>query len=277
MGGHGGALSSTDEQQRDVVASSSHHLECQERRHSPSGRKARRASLRGRSGSRTQNRPTTFLVRHETEILHPTRSPSQGSPVEDSTYGVKSLDSSIGEEQEYDTVSSTADERSPKRKLSTSPILQHAQHLLSKTSNPPAEPSQPPSPHSFRSSPLLPLSRESSAGQLSASLTPFNIRSPYTRSDHDTSSTPRSASPRSFRSSDEDARFEHSSGSGEEGEDDAAAGASLFEEDMPLSIPQLVMPSMNFPRRRPFTERGSRVGKLRVGVAGAKGTASLLN
>jgi hypothetical protein len=39
--------------------------------------------------------------------------------------------------------------------------------------------------------------------------------------------------------------------------------------------PQLVMPSIRMPTRRPFTERGKSIGKLKIMVVGAKGMLGL--
>jgi hypothetical protein len=38
-----------------------------------------------------------------------------------------------------------------------------------------------------------------------------------------------------------------------------------------MDMPQLVMPSLAMPSRRPFTERGKQMGRLKVAVAGAHG------
>lgn len=92
--------------------------------------------------------------------------------------------------------------------------------------------------------------------------------------------TPRSSSPRSLRLSDEEcsvlddtgSQAVHSSSGEDEEEDtlveadDAGAGA----KDAP-NVPQLIMPSIAMPTRRPFTERGKRIGRLKVLVAGPAG------
>ena len=46
----------------------------------------------------------------------------------------------------------------------------------------------------------------------------------------------------------------------------------LAGEDGTEAAPQLVMPSIRMPSRRPFTERGKSIGKLKIMVAGARGT-----
>jgi hypothetical protein len=84
-------------------------------------------------------------------------------------------------------------------------------------------------------------------------------------------STPRSASITSLKLSDEESTM-----------DDAASQAvvSSGEEEEQVetqqdmsSFPQLVMPEMQMPTRRPFTTRGKAMGKLRVMVAGETGAS----
>ena len=59
--------------------------------------------------------------------------------------------------------------------------------------------------------------------------------------------------------------------SSEEEEDDAD-----IPPDVQESAPQLVMPSIRMPSRRPFTERGKTMGRLKVLIAGDTGTHLLL-
>ena len=91
-------------------------------------------------------------------------------------------------------------------------------------------------------------------------------------------STPKSGSFRSLRLSDggeeDEAASQAITSGGEEDdvesdEEEAVSGSSMMA--MP---PQLVMPSLAMPSRRPFTERGKRMGRLKVAVAGASGTSS---
>ena len=129
------------------------------------------------------------------------------------------------------------------------------------------------SPASFRSSesPFRSHLRRGSAASsinMSQPITPLKM-SP--QPDSAMPSTPRSGSPKSFRLSDEELLSETSSqavqsSSGEEQEDDTSAGASRAE-----TLPQLVMPSISMPTRRPFTERGRRMGRLKVMVVGPQG------
>ena len=59
--------------------------------------------------------------------------------------------------------------------------------------------------------------------------------------------------------------------SGEDEEAEEVDETMLAEGAQTESLPQLVMPSISMPRRRPFTERGKNIGKLKIMVAGSKG------
>ena len=103
--------------------------------------------------------------------------------------------------------------------------------------------------------------------------------------DHLPGSTPistlRSPSPRSFRvSSDEEFSVLEDTGSqviqsssGEEEEDETMLDTRIAALDAaePEVIPQLVMPSIAIPSRRPFTTRGKQMGRMRLLVAGGRG------
>ncbi|KAL9608768.1 MAG: hypothetical protein Q9167_006408 [Letrouitia subvulpina] len=80
-------------------------------------------------------------------------------------------------------------------------------------------------------------------------------------------SSPKSTSSRSFRPSDDDSAYDGGS---------QAIASSEEEEGGPLSQDlgntlQLIMPSINMPRRRPFTARGKGIGRFKVLVAGDSG------
>lgn len=81
--------------------------------------------------------------------------------------------------------------------------------------------------------------------------------------------SPQSLSSRSIPRSDDGAiSDETSSQAVASSEDDGEAGdAHPLIQD---SQPELIMPSIKMPSRRPFTERGSRLGKFKILVTGAK-------
>jgi hypothetical protein len=55
------------------------------------------------------------------------------------------------------------------------------------------------------------------------------------------------------------------------GDDDKEMGSELIDSG---SAPQLVMPSIKMPSRRPFTEKGKNMGRLKVLIAGDSGMVS---
>lgn len=55
--------------------------------------------------------------------------------------------------------------------------------------------------------------------------------------------------------------------SSEEEEEEADIPSEVRDND-----PQLIMPSIRMPSRRPFTERGKNMGRLKVLIAGDSGT-----
>lgn len=121
------------------------------------------------------------------------------------------------------------------------------------------------------SPPQLP-HRALDATRLTGPLTPFYLRSPITGTSHASSSlpsTPKSMSVRSLQLSDDGMP------SDEEGVLEAYAsseeGSNARQSHPGEAAPQLVMPSISMPSRRPFTERGKKLGKLKILVAGAKG------
>ena len=77
-------------------------------------------------------------------------------------------------------------------------------------------------------------------------------------------SSPKSNSSRSYRPSDEDSVYEGGSQAIASSEEDEAEGQE--------SAPQLIMPSIKMPSRRPFTDRGKDFGRLKILIAGDSGT-----
>lgn len=92
-------------------------------------------------------------------------------------------------------------------------------------------------------------------------------------------SNPRSPSVKSVRLSDEEGSIIDDTASqalhSSSDDDDVFADETLLDsapQTVPLSsVPQLIMPSISMPARRPFTERGKRMPRLRVMVAGPSG------
>ncbi|KAK3044692.1 hypothetical protein LTS18_000607, partial [Coniosporium uncinatum] len=131
--------------------------------------------------------------------------------------------------------------------------------------------------------------RTSPAATISQPLTPMDVGTPLP--DSALPSTPKSGSLRSLRLSDEEFGGDETgsqavASSGEEDEDgdglldgeeeevdddDAARTEEEVDAKSGSAAPELVMPSITMPKRRPFTARGRGMGRLKVMVAGAEG------
>lgn len=105
---------------------------------------------------------------------------------------------------------------------------------------------------------------------LSQPLTPLSIESPVPSAS--LPSSPKSTSTRSFRQSDEDSMQDEAGSQAvvSSGEEDADSPPEMQD-----SAPQLIMPSIKMPSRRPFTQRGKDIGRLKVLIAGDSGKSLL--
>ena len=86
--------------------------------------------------------------------------------------------------------------------------------------------------------------------------------------DTSTPSSPKSTSTRSFRRSDESSAVDETGSQ-------AIASSEEEEPELPTeaqhSSPQLIMPSIKMPSRRPFTGKGKNIGRFKILVAGSDG------
>ncbi len=84
-------------------------------------------------------------------------------------------------------------------------------------------------------------------------------------------SSPKSTSERSLRKSDEDSVADEtgSQAIASSGEDELGPSSAMLD-----SAPQLIMPSIKMPSRRPFTRRGKTIGRVKILVAGNHGKLS---
>jgi hypothetical protein len=225
----------------------------------------RQQSARQARGNEDSNTPLSFFMpTHEDLETIASSTPD----VQDSTYGVRSIDSttnsSIYHNSVYelagagaDTDTSEASSRPTSR--SDSPFLPDLARRYVRDRS------------STGSSPIPPTTR------VTGPLTPLLLRSPVHGSVTDSApmSTPNSVSLRSLRLSDDEYSIDEAASqaltSSGEDEEEEVDETMLAEGAQTESLPQLVMPSISMPRRRPFTERGKNIGKLKIMVAGAKG------
>ncbi|KAH8723942.1 Septin-domain-containing protein [Phaeosphaeriaceae sp. PMI808] len=129
------------------------------------------------------------------------------------------------------------------------------------------------SPDSSKSSPSRPLKRKVSSHAKSTRPTPLTVDAPSSALTPAMPSTPSAVSILSLKLSDEESAMDESASqaiasSEEEDNDDVDTHTLPGASD---SFPQLVMPSIQMPSRRPFTTKGKAMGKLKIMVAGEAG------
>lgn len=207
--------------------------------------------------------PTSFFLRSEDEMQHT----MQASSTKESTYGVQSLDDALGAAFGDKGTSDQADKSSsPKPRCradqakkwskEVAQVQKELQDAMSGTTRPRAPArklsagalsSHPPPP------PLTPVQFELSSGPAS-----------------DLPSTPKSVSLKSFRLSDEESQADEAASQAIVTSDEEDDGL-VEKEEVENTVPQLVMPSIQMPKRRPFTEKGKNMGRLKVLIAGETG------
>jgi len=207
----------------------------------------------------TRNQPpqmTYFLADEKTmeESLSHSYSPSptskQRESSKDSTYGVESLESTIS------SISQDSDDSEDK--------LRHARRNWKKNLGQPRPRSSDEDLSSIASesrnaSPFPHHQRRPSQITISRPFTPLSFGSP---------------APPSFMSSPDSRRASDAGSYMDEVTSQAIASSGDEERDELAesgSAPQLVMPSIKMPSRRPFTERGKNMGRLKVLIAGDSG------
>lgn len=248
--------------------------------------------------------PTTFFLRSEKEVekssqrgrkvsrdladTQPVRGTSLGYNMSDnSSYGVQSLEDTIRAASDHPTEHSLSRTNSNvsdvsveagaedttatlgrKKRKAGNPvhpkILATGQRIISSEHNSQGSPESLRSADSPYRTNLRRNSTSTTSMSLSQPLTPLKLspqRLPL---------TPRSGSPKSFRLSDEEASIASDNGS------QAVHSSSGEEEEEPAGesedrMPQLVMPSISMPARRPFTPTGKQMGRIKIMIVGDKG------
>lgn len=228
----------------------------------------------------TPTGPMTFFLRTESELdksmLDSDDSARRSGPISDD--GTASMaDTSYGVQSLEDAMHVSTDSMSPLVHTSSNEAMTGNSILAGRKRKPgnPVHPKilaagqrivsseHPSSPYNRAESPLR--TRRASVSS-STHLTPLNM------SPHPHAATQGTPSVKSFRLSDEEASVVSDTGS-------QVIQSSSSEEDIEVRLPpamsspapQLVMPSITMPQRRPFTQRGRSMGHMRVMVAGAPG------
>lgn len=224
--------------------------------------------------------PTSFFFATE-DMLDGANTKSVG-PRSDSTFGVRSLqeticeidtDSGNGEEEEDgdgeaddgdDDVDEDDKNNKGKGKRRRSTLKPQVPTRDSSPENP--EPVREPTEIGGSSGPR-PDQQSPSYPSISHSVTSLSQASQTQGSS--LPSSPKSTSTRSLRHSDEDSMDERGSQAILSSEDDEIE----HPPEIQGTAPQLIMPSIKMPSRRPFTERGKDIGRLKILIAGDSGTA----
>ncbi|KAF2271036.1 hypothetical protein CC78DRAFT_527985 [Lojkania enalia] len=207
--------------------------------------------------------PTTFFLRSESEMeqsLADSQAVSRESKQRESTFGVQSLADTL------ETAFGQETRRADKMPVDVVPAS-NRQGNTETTSQASPRCSNRPSENS-KSQPLRKQKKASNPGT-SAPPTPLIMDATSPIPPSVVPSTPKSVSLHSLKLSDEESGLDEVTSqalisSGEEEDENT-------EQSTSESFPQLVMPSIQMPTRRPFTSRGKAMGKLKVLVAGEVG------
>ncbi|KAL1656912.1 hypothetical protein SLS61_000708 [Didymella pomorum] len=231
-----------------------------------------RKSSMDHAATPSNNGPTTFFMRSEHDMeqsLSASQSTQSIRRQRDSTYGVQSLADTL--EAAFGAETTTAGKKATYKRNDAGSHTKHTARSGSHSSSVEFVKS----PESPVASPLRKLKRKLSSRTTSAPLTPLNVEAPSPLPISALPSTPTSVSLHSLKLSDEGSVIDETgsqviTSSGEEEDDgETQQGASM-------SFPQLVMPSIQMPTRRPFTIKGKNMGKLKVLVAGQADTPGYL-
>ena len=217
--------------------------------------------------------PTTFFLRSEEEMeqsLAESASSSSTSKQRDSTYGVQSLADALetafgdgNDTQEDACKEGTSGLKRKDGETSPRPASKSSDKVQDMKSDCLGSRDTSPKKHHVQ---------QTSQQTFSTPITPLNAESPVPGSV--VPSTPKSVSLKSFRLSDEESGLDEAASqaiasSGEEEEEDTQIEDSG-------SFPQLVMPSIQMPSRRPFTAKGKNMGRLKVLIAGEAGKSPII-
>ncbi|KAF2273683.1 uncharacterized protein EI97DRAFT_403793 [Westerdykella ornata] len=216
----------------------------------------------------SNNAPTTFFLRSESEMEHSlanSAAAESNGREGNSTYGVQSLEDTLNSAFGVGTATSAngGDE-------AVEPLLSMKGGSRRRSHSPQMAPGGRRKPASR--SPLTRNRAKTSDRIISNPISPFNsgARSPVPNSAMP--STPRSISVLSLKLSDEESEFQECASqaiaSSEEDEQEEEEDTQVEDSG---SLPQLVMPSIQMPTRRPFTTKGKAMGKLKILIAGEAG------
>ncbi|KAL9124750.1 MAG: hypothetical protein Q9217_005952 [Psora testacea] len=230
----------------------------------PSVRKSKDSGTTAPINPPVSSTPLSF--RMATEDMLDKETTEAGKAGSDSTYGVQSLQDTIDE-----AIPDISDERHSINENDESDGLSGRRRSALRSKAPIRESASVSSDlgrdrqlHTADSSPSR-LRQHSPPPSISHSLTSLSLDSQAPLSS--LPSSPKSYSNRSIRPSDEDSMDEAGNQAIFSSSEDDAGSSSNIQD----SAPQLIMPSIKMPSRRPFTDRGKGMGRLKVLIAGESG------
>ena len=222
------------------------------------------------AGVAGQAAETTYFIADEKTVEATALESSESQPstgMHATTFGVRSLSDTVDEvalthEVDRSKQAGDKDDTRTKQRLQSSPKSMTSQLCSIRTSELPTTFAQPESPQQ----PSLQSARSSRPP--SVQLAPSLPLSPAP--EPSLPSSPRSFSSKSFRPEDSGSTVDDSASQAivSSDEDEATLPAEIQH-----SAPQLIMPSIKMPSRRPFTEHGKALGRFKVLLAGGSGTS----
>lgn len=214
----------------------------------------------------TRNQPPqmTYFFADENSIgesysASPTIQPKYRDNVKNSSYGVESLETTIS------SITQDNDDQDDKVRNARRNWKTNLVHNLSANSEEDLADYGSPSSNDISRNTSPSHQRRSSQATISRPFTPLSFGSPALPSVGGSPSSRRDSDAGSYMD-DNASQAVISSGDEEE--------KLAFETTDSGSAPQLVMPSIKMPTRRPFTEKGKTLGRLKVLIAGDSGRSS---
>ena len=216
--------------------------------------------------SRSQPPQMTYFIADEkmmeaAQSHSPTMLPKHRDLSKSSTYGVESLETTIS------SLAHDSDESEEKVRRARQNWKKHLTQQTPTRNEDDPESTSPSLKSSGDASRNVSPShqRRSSQATISRPFTPLSFGSPAPASIM--------SSPDSRRNSDAGSYMDDIASQAivSSGDEDRDIGSELIDSG---SAPQLVMPSIKMPSRRPFTERGKNMGRLKVLIAGDSGEIS---
>lgn len=212
------------------------------------------------------NVPTSFFMKTEGELeqsLASSSSTQTHARQRDSHFGVQSLADTLEAAFGPETVTTG-------KQVGSHGSIHHGKIATRTTSHSSSASSTKPSDTS-KTSPVRKLKRKLSSHVSCTPATPHIADAPSPVPMSGISSTPSAVSLQSLKLSDDGSLADESGSQAvmSSGEEDGAN--TTTQQGSSISFPQLVMPSIQMPSRRPFTTKGKAMGKLKVMVAGETG------